>query len=388
MPRILLVDDEAVILTVLQSLFKANGYDVVAEKDGEKALSLISSEDFDLLISDMRMTPVDGMEILAYAKKVHPEMPVLMLTAYGSIDTAEEAMSLGAFGYHLKPFNAKELVLNAQRAIEQKALPEQEAGDEGANQPLGIEGIVAESPEMKEICTRIKEIAPLDVHVLITGEHGTGKSVVARAIHKLSRSKDNACISMNCADLPEPILELEVLGREEGTSLAGTTGKAGILEEAKLGTVLLEEIGWMSQKLQKMLCASFSKRSVRRIKGKKEMPISARLIATADQSLDKLVGDGNFTTELYTLLKSNCIELTPLRDRPADIVPLMLDALRAEGDKGDTSWTLDDEVADLLMSHSWPGNAAEVASVAKKIASGSESNVITKDILSTCLGEK
>src|SRR5690554_5911312 len=217
MPKVLLVDDEPRILSLLHSLLKGEGLDVVSERDGASAIERIRNEGIDLLISDIRMSPVDGMEVFRTARAEQPETPVILLTAYGAVDTAIEAMKGGAFDYLTKPFKVDELLITVRRALEYRRLvSERDHLRQELTANYGFENLVAQSASMRQICEMIKRVAPTDTTVLIVGESGTGKEVVARAIHDSSRRKTKPFVAVNCAAIPEPLLESEMFGHIKG----------------------------------------------------------------------------------------------------------------------------------------------------------------------------
>lgn len=387
MARILVIDDEQGILSVLYSLLTANKYDVTAEKDGLKAKKRITSEHFDLMISDMRMTPIDGLQLLKHAREQKPDMPVLMLTAYGSKETAEEAMNIGAFGYLLKPFNLRELLFTVRKALEEGHRPEDtaERAAEIEEKPYNLEDIIAESQTMKDICKEVKRIASGDNPILITGEVGTGKKLLARAIHGCSSRASKPFIVQNCAIFPEPLLKLEMFGYMKGAFAGAKTSKEGILEEATTGTALFDEIAWMPLTLQKNLCEALKERAISRVNGNEHIPIDARVIGTTNLSFDDLLKEGKVLEELYEIFKDNWIVVKPLRERPEDIMPMVYDMLKNETDNIDAGWTIDEEAQALLKTYSWPRNGTELAGIIKRLVPVAEGNRITADILPTGL---
>lgn len=382
MPKMLLVDDEEGILVALRSLFTANDFEVTTELDGEKARERICSEEYDIMISDIRMRPINGIELLKCARAERPSMPVLMLTAFGSRDTAEEAMALGAFGYVLKPFNLEELLITARRALEhEKPLTGSAEPDVSIEKEYQLEDITAETPDMKNVCELIRKTAPLDTPVLISGERGSGKKLVAGAIHALGPRKNNNFLARNCAVLPEPLLELEMFGYMKGAFSGASTGKKGIIEAAWEGTVLFEEIGWMPRNLQAKLCTVLREKGIRRVGGNENIPVDFRLIALTITPFERLVEGGNVLEDLYSLLKADCIGIKPLRERRDDIMPLVHRVLSEEAGEDRGPWTIDPEIEMILQSYSWPGNTKELRGVVQRIVGDADGSRITKDIL-------
>jgi DNA-binding NtrC family response regulator len=236
MARILLVDDEPSILNVLSTLLKQEGHDAVPVRGGEKAMDILKTDHFDLMISDIRMVPVDGMELLKFARREKPSMAVIMLTAYGSVETAVEAMKEGAFDYVTKPFKVDELLITVERALRyHNVLKENVQLKAQLESRYRFDNIVAESPAMRKVCEMIERVAPTDTTVLILGESGVGKEVVAKAIHAQSSRRNKSFMPINCAALPEPLLESELFGHVKGAFTGATTSKEGLFEAAHGG---------------------------------------------------------------------------------------------------------------------------------------------------------
>ncbi|MFO7870742.1 MAG: sigma-54 dependent transcriptional regulator [Kiritimatiellia bacterium] len=382
MAKILLVDDEASILTVLSTLLKAEGYEVAAEQNGEKARELITSEDFDLMISDIRMSPVNGMELLKVAHEQRPSMSVIMLTAYGSVETAIEALKLGAFDYVTKPFKVDELLITVQRALEyNKTLAENADLKAQLSTSYRLENIVAESPSMQRVCEMVQRVAPTDTTVLIYGESGTGKELVARAIHSASRRKDKNFLAVNCAALPEPLLESEMFGHVKGAFTGADADKQGLFESASGGTILLDEIGSMPLSIQGKLLRVLQEKEVRPVGGNRNIPVDARVLAATNTRLEDLIEKQAFREDLYYRLSVIAIEIKPLRERVQDILPLSYHFLREETPEGDTPPALDPQVCAILESYGWPGNARELENALKHAVTFAGNNTITPEDL-------
>lgn len=380
--RILLVDDEASILSVLSTLLKAEGYEVAPALGGEKARDLITSEEFDLMISDIRMSPVNGMELLKLAHDERPTMSVIMLTAYGSVETAIEALKLGAFDYVTKPFKVDELLITVQRALEyNKALMENEDLKAQLGTRYHLENIIAESPAMQNVCEMIKRVAPTDTTVLIYGESGTGKELVAKAIHAYSRRKKKTFLAVNCAALPEPLLESEMFGHVKGAFTGASVNKEGLFEAANGGTILLDEIGAMPLSIQGKLLRVLQEKEVRRVGSNENITIDARVLAATNTNLERLMEEKKFREDLFYRLSVIPIEVKPLRERQEDILPLVYHVLRQETPEGQEPPTLDPEVGAILESYSWPGNVRELENAIKHAMTFAKDNKIIKDVL-------
>jgi two-component system, NtrC family, response regulator PilR len=384
MPKVLLVDDEPSILSVLSALLKAESYEVMPVLGGEKARELIRSENFDLMISDIRMSPVNGMELLRQSHDERPQMPVIMLTAYGSVETAIEALKLGAFDYVTKPFKVDELLITVQRALDYST-----ALSENANlkAQLGtryqLENIVAESPAMKNACEMIRKVAPTDATVLIYGESGTGKELVAKAIHANSQRKKKSFLAVNCAALPEPLLESEMFGHVKGAFTGATSNKEGLFETAGGGTIFLDEIGSMPLSIQGKLLRVLQEKEVRRVGSNEHIAIDARVLAATNVRLETLLQDGKFREDLYYRLSVIPIEIKPLRDRTEDIMPLVYHFLQREAKDRQPAPTVDPEACAAMETYAWPGNVRELENAVKHALTFSKDNKITKDVLPT-----
>jgi DNA-binding NtrC family response regulator len=380
--RILLVDDEPSILSVLSTLLKAEGYSVTAVLGGDKAQDVVRNEEFDLMISDIRMSPVNGIQLLKLAHEVKPQMSVIMLTAYGSVETAIEAMKLGAFDYVTKPFKVDELLITVSRALNyNKTLAENADLKAQLNTTYRLETIVAESPSMQNVCEMIKKVAPTDTTILIYGESGTGKELVAKAVHNCSRRKGNAFLAVNCAALPEPLLESEMFGHVKGAFTGAATDKKGLFEAATGGTIFLDEIGSMPLSIQGKLLRVLQEKEVRRVGSNDNISIDARVLAATNTKLETLMAEGQFREDLYYRLSVIPIEIKPLRERQEDILPLAYHFIRTETPEGQQPSIPDAEVCAILEAYPWPGNVRELENALKHAMTFAKDGKIVKDNL-------
>ncbi len=382
MARILVVDDEVSIVSVLATLLKAEGYDVVPMRDSQKALETLKADTFDLMLSDIRMSPVDGMELLRVARAEKPQMAVIMLTAFGTVETALEALKLGAFDYVTKPFKVDELLITVQRALEYKrALTENIDLKAQLVGKYQFDNIVAESTAMRNLCEMVRRVAPTDATVLICGESGTGKEVIAKAIHAHSRRKDKTFLAVNCAALPEPLLESEMFGHIKGAFTGATSNKEGLFEAAAGGTIFLDEIGAMPMAIQGKLLRVLQEKEVRRVGSNETIAVDCRVLAATNIKLETLLTEGKFREDLYYRISVIPIEIKPLRERMEDILPLIHHFLRLETPQGRDIPTLAPEVRELLEQYPWPGNVRELENAIKHALTFARDNRITLDVL-------
>jgi len=377
MQKIILVDNEASILSVLSTVLKVEGYEVKSCRDVNKAMEIIGQEDFDLLISDIRMTPLSGMDLLKWIRKEKPDISVIMLTAYGSVETAIEAMKLGAFDYVTKPFKVDELLITIQRALEYRnVLNENVDLKEQLTTRYKFENIVAESVQMKNICSMIERIAPTDTTVLIYGESGTGKELVAKAIHSHSRRRNNKFLAVNCAALPEQLLESEMFGHVKGSFTGASCDKKGLFESAEGGTIFLDEIGSISMNIQSKLLRVLQEKEIRRVGSNETQKVDARVLAAANVHLEDLIKQGAFREDLYYRLNIIPLTIEPLRNRRADITPLLYHFIHQELGPNSEPPVIPKEVMAILEQYDWPGNVREIENAIKHSLTFARNNTI------------
>ena len=382
MPRILIVDDEPTILNLLNKILIGQGYDATPASNGEKALQLLQTERFDLMVSDINMTPINGMELLRKASESWPDMGVIMLTAYGTVATAVEAMKEGAFDYITKPFKLDELVLTVQRALEyHNAISENKDLKARLEQKDHLEGIVAESPGMRKVCEMIERVAPTSTTVLIYGESGTGKELVARALHHYSPRKDATFMAINCAALPAQLMESEMFGYVKGAFTGANSTKTGLFETAHGGTLFLDEIGSMPIEIQSKLLRVLQDKKIRKVGGSDHTEVDVRIIAASNEKLEKLIEQGKFREDLYYRLSVISIDIPPLRNRPEDILPLVAHILRKELGPDAELPMIEHEAQSILDNYNWPGNVRELENTIQHALTFAQQGSITKDTL-------
>lgn len=382
MARILLVDDEPSILSVLNTLLSVEGYQVVPIQDGNKAVQAIKSEEFDLMISDIRMTPVNGMELLKLAHDVRPSMAIIMVTAFGSVETAVEALRMGAYDYVTKPFKIDELLITVERALEYKKTMSENIDLKAQVGALyKFESIVAESSAMKNLCEMLEHVAPTDTTVLICGESGTGKSLVARTLHEHSGRRDSKFVSINCEALPATMLEGELFGYAKGASPDDPSGKEGVFEAASGGTVYLAGIESMPLEVQEKLVRMLQEKEITRLGSNTKTLINVRVLAGTSVNLERLIREGKFREDLYYRLSVIPMEIKPLRERREDILPMVYRAILNELGEGAEIPALEPQARDILLNYPWPGNARELSTALKHSISVSKNKLITKNDL-------
>ena len=360
--NILIVDDDPQMRKTLANLLRREGY-VTAEADGgEQAGQLLGEELFDLVITDLHMEPVSGLDLLRAIKQTNPELEVIVVTAFGTIETAVEAMKLKAFDFITKPFQTDEILHRVRNALEKSRLREevQRLRTEAKN-AFGIEGIVGKSEAIRKVLSVLPRIAQTDSTVLITGESGTGKEVVARAISTASQRANGPFVSICCAAVPEQLLESELFGRAREAYTDARTARKGLIEEANGGTFFLDEIGEAPLPIQVKLLRVLEERSVRRLGANQSTPVNVRFIAATNQNLEEAIKAGRFRGDLYYRLNVVRMKLPPLRERPEDIPLLIAHFLEKHSQKAKRQIRgISHEARALMMAYPWPGNVREL----------------------------
>jgi two-component system response regulator PilR (NtrC family) len=361
-PRILIVDDEVSMRDMLRIVLRRDGYDVVVAENGRQALAILQEQSVDLLLSDIRMPDISGVEVLRAAKEVNRDIVAFMMTAHASTETAVEAMRLGAVDYFTKPFSMDELRFKVRQQSEAMRLKRENVLLKRAlNTSYSFSNIIGRSEAMLSMFRMIETIARTNSTVLITGESGTGKDLVARAVHYNSLRRDHPFVALNCGAVPETLLESELFGHMRGAFTGADANKKGLVEVAERGTIFLDEIGEMNASMQVKLLRVLQDRKFRRLGGTEEVQADIRVIAATNQDLPKLVGEGRFREDLFYRINVIPIHLPPLRERPEDI-PLLAEHFLAKyaGIMDKPVRTLSHEALDLLSAYSWPGNVREL----------------------------
>lgn len=381
MSKILIVDDEPRILLLLQSLLKANGYVVETARDGNAALDIVRKGGIDIAVTDLRMTPMDGMTLFHEIKAIAPEIPVILLTAYASVETAIEAMKSGIFDYLTKPFKVDDLIACLKRAEEQVSKFATTAAKPEHPVRYRFENFIASSPLMMSVCDTIQKVAPTAATVLINGESGTGKEIIARTIHRNSTRAKRPWVAVNCAAIPENLLESEMFGHVKGSFTGAVADKEGLFEAANGGTLFLDEISSMPLILQGKLLRVLQEKEIRRVGGTKSIPVDVRVIAASNANLEEAVVKGTFRSDLYYRFAVITIDIPPLRKRPDDIIPLARHFIRAEYGSAGSAPEISADAAKVLMAYDWPGNVRELENAIKHALTFYHSGEITPELL-------
>ncbi len=358
-PRILIAEDEANLRLVLQKELERLGYRVQAAPDGEAALRKLEESNVDVLLCDINMPRIDGMEVL---RRIHerPNPPeVIMLTGQATVETAVEAMKLGAYDYLTKPYRINELDVRVRQAAEKRRLRVDNTRlREQLARQSGLPEVVSVSDAMAEALRLVERVAPSDASVLITGESGTGKELIAHAIHRLSTRAEASFIDLNCAAFQESLLESELFGYEAGAFSGAKGRKLGLIELADGGTLFLDEVTELPAQLQAKLLRAIETRTFFRVGGVRKVEVNVRIVAATNRNLDSVVEDGSFRSDLLYRINGFQISLVPLRERPEDIEPLSRHLLQLVG--GTNGPELDPLALDALRAYSWPGNVRQL----------------------------
>ena len=368
LPPVLIVDDERNMRRSLQTMLTDEGYAVRAAESAEEALGLLAHESFFMVITDARLGGMSGYELLGKIRGQWPDLPALMITAYATPKLAVEAIKAGAMDYLSKPFAPEELFLAVSRCAERhQLLRENAALRSRAGESFGLEHIVGESPKMRELRRLIQTVAVTDARVLVLGESGTGKELVAGAIHTLSRRRSEHYVRINCAAIPETLLESELFGHEKGAFTGAIKQKLGRVEEADGGTIFLDEIADMGRPLQAKLLRFLEDGSFTRVGGTEELRVNVRLIAATNRDIVKAIAAGEFREDLFHRLNVVQFNLPPLRERGQDMILLaehFLKIFRAVLNKNINGFTA--AARQQLLAHRWPGNVRELRNVVER----------------------
>ena len=366
--RILLIDDEKNYLLVLEALLLDAGYAVTALSDPETALAFLDESETDVIITDMKMPKLSGKDVLAHAKRDYPHIPVLVMTAFGSIESAVDIMKMGAFDYISKPFSNDELLLSVQNASElAKVHRRYRLLHENLEERYSLHHVIGKSKGIRNVLSLVDKAAPTKSNVLISGESGTGKELVARAIHFASPRKDGPFISVNCMAFNPGVLESELFGHEKGSFTGAVAMRRGRFELAHRGTLFLDEIGELSQDLQIKLLRVLQERKFERVGGSEEIEVDIRVVTATNKDLQQEVEKGNFREDLYYRLNVVHMLLPPLRERREDI-PLLLAHFteKIAAESALPRKNISAEALEFLSGYEWPGNIRQLENVVER----------------------
>jgi len=383
---ILLVDDDPAMREMVEDLLSAAGHDVTTAANGVEAIGAVDGRGFDCILSDIQMPEMDGLSLLGALRERSPETPVVLMTSFGSIETAVEAMRLGAHDFVTKPFESERVKLAIERALATRRLEDENRRLRAAVERTASFGeLVGKSLAMNEIYALIRKVAGNQSNVLITGESGTGKEVVARTLHRVGRRADTPFVPINCTAMPEGLLESELFGHVRGAFTGADRDKKGLFEAADGGTLFLDEIGDMPPSLQAKLLRVLQDREIRPVGGTKSTKIDVRVVAATHRDLRADIEAGRFREDLYYRLNVIPIHIPPLRSRPEDIAPLahaFLERQSAEGPEPHTPRTFSESALRKLATAPWPGNARELANcVERSVALAEGPEIHAADIL-------
>jgi two-component system, NtrC family, response regulator HydG len=369
-PRVLIVDDQLSMAEMVADGLSERGYDAVAMGSSRKAAAALEAGGIAALVTDLRMPEMDGLELLAVARDVAPECPVIVMTAYSAVDSAIESIRRGAYHYLTKPFKIDELLLFLARALEDASVRREASSLKRAlRERVSIPNLIGDSPAMRDVADLVARVAGAGAPVLVLGETGTGKGVVARAIHAQGGRASAPFVAVNCAAIPEPLLESELFGHAKGAFTGATSARAGLFAEADGGTLFLDEIGEMSPSLQAKLLHVLENGAIRAVGESKERAVDARIVAATHRDLRARVAAGLFREDLLYRLEVVTIEIPPLRHRREDVPDLLDRFLARAKDRHPKSTVVAfaPDALDALMSYAWPGNVREVEHLVERL---------------------
>jgi len=382
-PRILIVDDEPSMREMLRIVLRRDGYDVTVAANGTQAIDILKRERVDLLLSDIRMPDLSGVDVLRTAKEGNRDLIAFMMTAFASTDTAVEAMRLGAADYFTKPFSMDEMRLKVRQQLEALRLKQENVLLKRAlNTSNEFCNIIGRSEAMLDLFKMVETIAKTNSTVLLTGESGTGKDLVARAVHYNSLRRERPFVALNCGGLPETLLESELFGHMKGAFTGADANKKGLVEVAEHGTIFLDEIGEMNQTMQVKLLRVLQDHRFRRLGGTEEVQADIRVIAATNQDLQRMVAEGRFREDLYYRINVIQIQLPPLRDRRED-VPLLAEHFLTKYAKAADKPVrgISRDAQELLSAYMWPGNVRELENVIERAVALEQTPLVLPDSL-------
>ena len=379
MPKILVIDDEKSIRKTLREILEYENFKVDEAADGVEGISLAEKESYDIILCDIKMPKADGMEVLEKIQKVHPDTPVVMISGHGTIETAVEAVKRGAFDFIAKPLDLNRLLVTIRNAIDRGNLvTETKVLKKKISKTYEM---IGEAPAIEQVKEIIEKVAPTDARVLITGENGTGKELVARWIHEKSNRANNAFIEVNCAAIPSELIESELFGHEKGAFTSAVAQRKGKFETAEGGTIFLDEIGDMSLAAQAKVLRALQENKITRVGSEKEVKVNVRVLAATNKDLQKEIQKGNFREDLYHRLSVILIKVPSLNERKDDI-PLLVEhfAKLICEEQGNPQKTFAKEALKELQKINWTGNIRELRNVVERLIILCDKTITAKDV--------
>ncbi len=381
MASILIIDDERAIRNVLKDILNNEGYKTDEAADGEEGLKKFSSTNFDLVICDIKMPKLDGLEFLQKATEINPDVPVIMISGHGNIETAVEAVKKGAFDYISKPPDLNRLLITIRNAMDKTVLVKETKTLK--RRVSKVQEMVGESDAIKKIKATIEKVAPTEARVLVTGENGTGKELVARWLHEKSNRNTGQIVEVNCAAIPSELIESELFGHEKGSFTSAIKQRIGKFEQANGGTLFLDEIGDMSLSAQAKVLRALQEGKITRVGGEKEINVDVRVVAATNKDLLKEVEEKNFRLDLYHRLGVILIHVPSLNERKDDI-PLLVEKFLSDIalEYGQPKKIIDDKAINALLQHNWTGNIRELRNVVERLIILSGKAITADDVVS------
>ncbi|MCE3009636.1 MAG: sigma-54 dependent transcriptional regulator [Proteobacteria bacterium] len=367
-PRILVVDDEESIREFLEIMLKKEGYEVTCAEDGAKAKDLLIKKNFNMIISDLQMPNMTGLELLKHVRETYPDTVFMMITAFGTTETAVEAMKMGAYDYLTKPFKIDEVRLNIQNALRASSLEvENKVLKRELKQEYSFQSIIGNSEPMHRIFDLVRRVSQTPTNILVTGESGTGKEVVAKAIHYNGPLKDRNFVTINCGAIPENLMESEMFGHKKGSFTGAVVDKSGLFEVADGGTLFLDEVGELPTTIQVKLLRAIQERVIRRVGATEDIKVDVRIIAATNRDLEAMVKEGSFRQDLFYRLNVINIKMPPLRERKEDIPLLANHFLKKYNDRLTKQISgISMEAMEVLKKYEYPGNVRELENIIER----------------------
>ena len=383
MHKILVVDDDRSILKVVKMRMEAHDYQVSAAADVKTALDKANKVAFDLAVVDLKLNGSDGIELMDDLRKINPEMPVIILTAHGTINSAVEAMKKGAFGYLTKPFDHHELLLQIEKSLEKRKLTKEVKRLRNiVEEKYGFDNLIGKSPKMKQILMQVSQAAKTDSVVYIGGESGTGKELIAKNLHLASDRGDGPFVAINCAAIPENLLESELFGYQKGAFTDAHQNKQGLFAQAQGGTFFLDEISEMPMNMQAKLLRVLEEKAVHPVGAGTPIKVDTRILAASNKNLEEELQKGNFREDLFYRIYVIVIQLPPLRERKEDI-PLLVGHFLGKYSKqaGKKITGISPAASKKLLRYDWPGNVRELENTIESAVAMADKNIITQDLI-------